>query len=76
MVISYLHVKRNYCSSNYYNIFITVTLESHIYTVGENEGFVEVCVLLTPSASQIIVVSINTTEASATGNQVVVWSFL
>ena len=40
-----------------------------MYTVGESENFVEVCVLLTPAASQITVVSINTTEISATGNQ-------
>ena len=72
MVISYLYVKRNCCSCDYY----TVTLESHLYTVGESESFVDVCVLLTPAASQIIIVSINTTEASATGNQDLVQSVM
>ena len=44
-----------------------VTFESTVYSVGEGEGFVEVCVMLTPAASQVTVVSINTTEVSATG---------
>lgn len=46
---------------------VTVSLESNVYTVRESDSFVEVCVILTPAASQNSVVSINTTEVSATG---------
>lgn len=50
----------------YYSI--TVSLESNVYTVGESDSLVEVCVVLTPAAFQITVVSVSTIEASATGN--------
>lgn len=48
-------------------VVVTVSLESNVYTVGESDSFVEVCVILTPAASQNTVVSVNTTEVSATG---------